>query len=131
MISKNNSFIYAMGMSRTDGKLLNPSDHLRQSIHDILTTPLGSRLMRRSYGSLLPFLIDEPMSIATKIKMMSAIASALVKWEPRIKVRQITLSMNDDGTNDTGNVGWNAHLDLRLADNSLFSTSLTLVRGAS
>ncbi len=127
----NNNLIYAMGMSRTDGKLLNPSEHLRQSIHDILTTPLGSRLMRRSYGSLLPFLIDEPMSIATKIKMMSAIASALVQWEPRIKVRQVTLSMNDDGTNDTGNVGWNAHLDLRLADNSLFSTSLTLVRGAS
>ncbi len=131
MTAINNSIMYAMGMSRTSGKLLNPSEHLRQSIHDILSTPLGSRLMRRDYGSLLPFLIDEPMNIATKIKMMSAIASALVQWEPRIKVRQIILTMNNDGTNETCNIGWNASLDLRLADNSLFSTSLSLVRGAS
>ncbi len=131
MTAINNSIMYAMGMSRTSGKLLNPSEHLRQSIHDILSTPLGSRLMRRDYGSLLPFLIDDPMNIATKIKMMSAIASALVQWEPRIKVRQIILTMNDNATNETGNIGWNANLDLRLADNSLFSTSLSLVRGAS
>lgn len=131
MINITNTLMYAMGMSRIAGTLMTPSDHLHQSIHDILTTPLGSRLMRRDYGSLLPFLIDEPMNKATKLKMMSAIATALIKWEPRIKIRQVSLSMGEDGSNSTGNIGWDAHLDLRLADNSLMKTSLSLVRGAS
>uniref|UniRef100_UPI0026076D20 ATPase domain-containing protein n=1 Tax=uncultured Sphingobium sp. TaxID=316087 RepID=UPI0026076D20 len=29
-------------------------------VRDILTTPIGSRLMRRDYGSLIPELIDQP-----------------------------------------------------------------------
>ncbi len=120
-----------MGMSRTSGYLLNPSQHLRQSINDILTTPLGSRLMRRDYGSLLPFLIDEPTNFATRLKLMSAIATALIKWEPRIKMRQIIINMNNNATNNTTNIGWDCLVDLRLADDSLFTTSLSLVRGAS
>lgn len=122
---------YAMGMSRTDGTLLPPDEHLRQSVHDILSTPLGSRLMRRDYGSIVPFLIDEPAHVATKLKLMSAIATALVKWEPRIKIRQVLISMNDDATNGSNNIGFDGFIDLRLADNSLLSTSLSLVRGAS
>ena len=122
---------YAMGMSRATGVLLPPPEHLRQSINDIITTPIGSRLLRREYGSLLPFLIDQPANPATKLKIMAAIATAIVKWEPRVKVRRVQLSMNADGTNDTGNVGWNVLLDLRTSDNTRLPTTLTLARGAS
>ena len=123
--------IFAMGMSRQDGTLLQPSDHLKQSIYDILLTPLGSRLMRRDYGSLLPFLIDQPINQATKLRLMSAIATAIVKWEPRVKVRQVQLSMNPDASNSTSNVGWDVLLDLRSSDNARIGTSLTIVRGAT
>lgn len=122
---------YAMGMSRTNGTLLPPDTHLKQSIYDILMTPLGSRLIQRDYGSLLPFLIDQPMNQASKIKMMSAIATAIVKWEPRVKVRQVQLTMNSDSSNGSGNIGWDVLLDLRSSDNSRIDTSLTLVRGAA
>lgn len=122
---------WAMGMSRVTGQLLSPDDHLRQSINDIITTPIGSRMLRRDYGSLIPFLIDQPANPATKLKIMAAIATAIVKWEPRVKVRQVQLSMNTDGTNDTGNVGWNVLLDLRTSDNTRLPTTLTLARGAS
>lgn len=122
---------WAMGMSRTTGALLSPDDHLRQSIYDLLMTPLGSRILRRDYGSLLPFLIDQPANPATKLKLMAAIATAIVKWEPRVKVRQVQLSMNPDASNDTGNIGWNVLLDLRRADNTRLSTTLTLARGAA
>lgn len=122
---------YAMGMSRATGVLLPPPEHLRQSINDIITTPIGSRLLRREYGSLIPFLIDQPANPATKLKIMAAIATAIVKWEPRVKVRRVQLSMNADGTNDTGNVGWNVLLDLRTSDNTRLPTTLTLARGAS
>ena len=94
-------------------------------------TPIGSRLLRREYGSLIPFLIDQPVNPATKLKMMAAIATAIIKWEPRVKVRQVQLSMNADATNDTGNTGVNVLLDLRRSDNTKLPTTLTLARGAS
>ena len=94
-------------------------------------TPIGSRLLRREYGSLIPFLIDQPVNPATKLKMMAAIATAIIKWEPRVKVRQVQLSMNTDATNDTGNTGVNVLLDLRRSDNTKLPTTLTLARGAS
>lgn len=122
---------FAMGMSRTTGALLSPDDHLKQSIYDLLMTPIGSRLLRREYGSLIPFLIDQPVNPATKLKMMAAIATAVIKWEPRVKVRQVQLSMNADATNDTGNTGVNVLLDLRRSDNTKLPTTLTLARGAS
>lgn len=122
---------FAMGMSRTTGALLPPPEHLRQSIYDILMTPIGSRLLLRDYGSLLPFLIDKPMNPATKLKLMAAIATAIVKWEPRVKVRQVQLSMNTDATNTTGNTGFDVLLDLRTNDNTRLPTTLTLARGAS
>ena len=122
---------FAMGMSRNRGALLSPDDHLKQSIYDVLMTPIGSRLLRREYGSLIPFLIDQPVNPATKLKMMAAIATAIIKWEPRVKVRQVQLSMNTDATNDTGNTGVNVLLDLRRSDNTKLPTTLTLARGAS
>ncbi len=117
----------ATGMSRTNGQLLDQDKHLRQSIHDILTTPLGTRLMRREYGSLLPFLIDAPANDATRLKLMAATATALIRWEPRIKVSKVSLSLINDGTNS----GWNTLIEMRRADNSTLTTSLSLVRGAT
>lgn len=125
------SIFDAQGMSKITGELLPTDDHLRQSIYDILTTPIGSRLIRREYGSLLPFLIDEPVNPATKLKIMSAIATSIIKYEPRVKVSQVTLAMNTDATNTTGNVGLDINLDLKLSDNRRLNTSLTLVRGAT
>ncbi len=35
------------GMSRDTGEALTDLDHIRQSVRDILLTPVGSRVMRR------------------------------------------------------------------------------------
>ena len=40
-----------IGMDRRTGLPLSGIEHLRQSIEDILTTPLGSRRMLPEYGS--------------------------------------------------------------------------------
>ena len=47
-----------IGMSAVTGKPLEGLDHLRQSIADILSTPIGTRVGRREYGSLLAELVD-------------------------------------------------------------------------
>ena len=79
-------------MSRKLGNAL-PSelDHIRQSIHDILTTPIGSRIMRREYGSRLADLIDQPTNEALILQCYRAIYTALLLWEKRIEISQIQI----------------------------------------
>jgi phage baseplate assembly protein W len=51
-----------IGMDARSGAFSDDLAHLRQSIADVLTTPIGSRVQRREYGSLLPELIDQPFN---------------------------------------------------------------------
>ncbi|MGD7246543.1 GPW/gp25 family protein, partial [Ralstonia pseudosolanacearum] len=50
------------GMNSSTGRAIADRPHLAQSIGDILTTPIGSRVMRRDYGSEVPDLIDQPLN---------------------------------------------------------------------
>ncbi len=78
-------------MSRTTGRRIGLVEHLVQSIGDILSTPIGSRIARRSYGSLLPMLIDQPDHLQTEARMYAAIASALMRWEPRLSISRLRI----------------------------------------
>ncbi|WP_314338428.1 GPW/gp25 family protein [Acinetobacter guillouiae] len=80
-------------MSKVNGTLLdNELDQIKQSIQDILTTPIGSRIMRRNYGSLLYQLTDAPFNEITLLQLYAATASALLQWEDRINLHSIQLS---------------------------------------
>ncbi|MGI2192883.1 GPW/gp25 family protein [Shewanella baltica] len=83
------------GMNRFDGRGLSESQHISQSIQDILTTPLGSRVMRRDYGSAIFELIDQPQSAAVKLQIMAAAVIALTRWEPRIRITEIEVIAGD------------------------------------
>ncbi|MDF5870834.1 GPW/gp25 family protein [Pseudomonas aeruginosa] len=85
-----------IGMNAQTGRTMTARDHLVQSIADVLTTPLGSRVMRREYGSQLVDLIDWPLNNATKLQAYAATAMALMRWEPRIRLSRVQLSL---GTN--------------------------------
>ncbi|EDU6487328.1 baseplate assembly protein [Salmonella enterica subsp. enterica serovar Gaminara] len=87
-----------IGMSRNDGQAIADTDHLRQSVRDILLTPQGSRIARREYGSLLSTLIDRPQNPALRLQIMSAVYVALNRWEPRLTLDSITISSNFDGS---------------------------------
>lgn len=80
------------GTNALTGRPLTGDDHLRQSIADVLMTPLGSRVMRRDYGSLLPELLDQPWGGVTLLRLYAAAAMALMRWEPRIGVRKVTVT---------------------------------------
>lgn len=79
------------GMDRNTGKPLSAIEHLRQSIADILTTPIGTRVMRREYGSLLPELIDQPQNDATTVRLYAAATAALMRWEPRLRLSRVSI----------------------------------------
>lgn len=76
-------------MNANTGAHLSGIDHLRQSITDILTTPVGSRVMRREYGSRLYQLVDAPINRSTLLQLYAATAEALRRWEPRLKLTQV------------------------------------------
>lgn len=87
------------GMNVDTGKLLNGYEHLLQSVTDILTTPIGSRVMLRDYGSEIPKLIDSNMNPATFAKIYAATAEALDKWEPRLSLTRVqVLSVSFNGS---------------------------------
>ncbi|MFM2482784.1 GPW/gp25 family protein [Celerinatantimonas sp. YJH-8] len=86
------------GMNRHTGKALSGIEHLKQSIIDILTTPRGSRLMRREYGSDLFHYIDAPMTAETRMSIINATVNALNDWETRIAVSKIEVTNASRGT---------------------------------
>jgi uncharacterized protein len=79
------------GLAAGDGRVVKGDDHLRASIRDILTTPLGSRVMRRTYGSRLFALMDRPFGPGLAAEIIAATAEALEIWEPRLDLKRVML----------------------------------------
>lgn len=85
------------GMNAATGKPIEGDAHLAQSVARILSTPIGARVARRDFGSLLPDLIDQPANPASRIRIFAATALALKRWEPRIKVTRVALEKPEPG----------------------------------
>lgn len=85
------------GMNVSTGKPLDGMEHLRQSVRDILTTPIGSRVMRRGYGSRLFDLTDRPLNPSTITKIYAATVEALGRWEPRLHVTKVQAETGEGG----------------------------------
>ncbi len=85
------------GINAKTGKALGGIAHLRQSITDILTTPIGSRVMRREYGSRIRRLIDAPTNRDTLLDIYAATAEALARWEPRFSLTSVKATSASPG----------------------------------
>lgn len=87
------------GLNRFSGQRLDPASdaHLDQSIGDIVTTPLNTRAGRRAYGSEVPDLIDQPLNNRTRIRIFAATAMALMRWEPRVRLKRVQLDVSAEG----------------------------------
>lgn len=86
-----------IGMDRRTGLPISGVEHLRQSIEDILTTPMGSRLMRPEYGSTIRRFVDLPVSEGWKSAVQAEAARALKRWEPRLELTQVQVLSVLDG----------------------------------
>ena len=85
-------------MSRHTGlNIEKETNKISQAIQDILTTPIGSRVMRRTYGSLLPIMIDAPFNEITRLQLYAATSTALIQWENRINLESISIDILDQG----------------------------------
>jgi phage baseplate assembly protein W len=79
----------SQGMDAKTGKLLTGIDHLKQSITQILTTRVGTRVMRRSFGSTVPELLDSPLNPQTVLLTYASVAVSLREFEPRFKLSRV------------------------------------------
>lgn len=86
------------GISAVTGRLATDWDHTQQSIDKIIRTAIGSRIMRRQFGSELQDLIDAKLIRKNVLAVYSAVAAAIVKWEPRYRMLSGSIaSANADG----------------------------------
>ena len=115
-----------IGLSRLTGQRIDGDAHLRQSLHDLMTTPIGTRVMRRTYGSEIFSLIDQPQHGATRLRLMAATVHALTIWEPRIRITKVELGAPELGGGCAVTLTW------RRADNGLLeSGTVQLPTGAT
>ena len=80
--------------------LTNEQSEIEQAILIILSTPIGTRVMRPTFGSRLHELVFAPNNSQTVAQARRYVEEALGMWEPRIQVRNVevlpdTLDGND------------------------------------
>jgi uncharacterized protein len=69
-------------------------EKVRQSIHMILSTARGERVMRPDFGCDLRSYTFSTLDRATVTLIQSAVRDALVRWEPRIEVRDVVVQLD-------------------------------------
>lgn len=70
---------------------------IAQSVTKILTTPIGTRVMRRRFGSVLFDLVDSPGNATGALRLVAAAADAIERWEKRIRLDSASVSVTGDG----------------------------------
>ncbi|EGF93101.1 baseplate assembly protein W [Asticcacaulis biprosthecium C19] len=85
------------GMNRNTGAPISGLDQIVQDIGDVLTTPKGSRVMRRAYGSDLPDLVDRPQNRETAMLLVAASAGAISRWIRNVRVLRCQPAFSADG----------------------------------
>lgn len=84
------------GIDKRTGKLLEEPEHIKQSVETILTTPVGSRVMRRDMGFNCLDVDGRPKLGLTKDRAEVAAMSALATYEPRIDRIAVTASFSQE-----------------------------------
>lgn len=87
-----------IGLNADTGQQLSDLEHIRQSIRKILTTAVGTRVMRRDFGSMIPDLIDRPLNGKTRMQLMATSVMAIRTWEPRVDLTNIQLQTGEEAS---------------------------------
>lgn len=87
---------------------------IKQSIVDILSTPLGSRYMQRNYGSRLSESLFEPNNKILAVILENDIVDALAIWEKRITVERLSFDFKEAQVD--------CHIYFRINANGKFET---------
>lgn len=94
---------------------------IRESIRIILETAKGERVMRAEFGCGIHEFVFQSLSASTLSAMRESVREALILWEPRIEVLNVSASADAVG-NDPGRGLVAITIDYRVrATNSVFN----------
>jgi len=81
-----------------DGRLAwsEGKDNVRESIRVILLTEPGERLLREDFGCGLRRFLFEPNTVTTRQLIRERVVKAIGRWEPRVKVDDVTIETDPD-----------------------------------
>ena len=85
------------GIDALTGTEIDELADIRQSVATIPTTPIGTRVMRRAFGSELFDLVDSPGSEAGVLRLIAAAAAAIYRWEDRAEMVFGRVTVGFDG----------------------------------
>jgi uncharacterized protein len=71
-------------------------DDIEKSLHILLTTTMGERIMQPRYGCNMEDLLFESLDTATKTIIIDRITTAILFFEPRIKAEKIQLNTQNE-----------------------------------
>ncbi|MFJ7204032.1 GPW/gp25 family protein [Streptomyces sp. NPDC098789] len=86
---------------------------VRQSIETILETEPGERVMRPTFGCGLRRHLMAPNTPATRGAISAEISEALTRWEPRIRVTEVSVTPGEEPTMVWIDIAYVHLLDLR------------------
>ena len=72
-------------------------DSVQQSVWIILRTAKGERVMRPDFGCGIHELVFDTVTASTGGRVVSAVREALLRFEPRIDVRDVNVSPGGNG----------------------------------
>ncbi|HEY1294120.1 MAG TPA: GPW/gp25 family protein [Chloroflexota bacterium] len=70
-------------------------EDVRQAIRIILSTGFGERVMRPDFGAGLRAVLFEPLSTTTMSLVQHHVERALIEWEPRIDLLEVTVEADN------------------------------------
>lgn len=76
-------------------KMLEDEEDIRSSLHILLSTRPGERIMVPGYGCNLDELLFSPLNLTTKTYVVDLIRTAILYYEPRIDVNKIEIVQTD------------------------------------
>ena len=106
-------------------RMVDAEEDIRQSLHILLSTELGERVMRPDFGWRRDTLVFEPLSTTFATYLKGEIETAILFYEPRIDLNRVSfnVSANVEGlieirldytirtTNSRGNLVYPFYLD--------------------
>jgi phage baseplate assembly protein W len=99
----NNSFLgtgwsFPPSFEKSSGEvnMTSGEDDIQSSLHILLTTRMGERVMQPTYGCNLDELVFESLSSTTRSYIRDLVKTAILYFEPRIKLNKVDLDDSRD-----------------------------------
>ncbi len=90
--------------------MVSDEEDIKESLHLLLTTRLGERIMLPKYGCNLEEMLFRPLNLTVKTEIQDLVTTAILYHEPRIDAEKIEI---DDSNQLEGELLINVHYKIR------------------